>query len=151
MWVQATSKSMPSVSQNLEFLTHTCCVTSKKTCQWYVTLLAHTVAERISGVADVASAHGRVVHHTALCIWAASTSTRVSAFLVNASLVAGALRVDDTLRSAIGRRTDVIRQARAGGTFPAHLALRVRAARRRLARIQLLRRPWCLNSNFNKF
>jgi hypothetical protein len=60
------AKSMPLVSRNVEDSTHTCCVTSKKTCQWYVTLLAHAVAERISGVADITGAHGSVVHNTAL-------------------------------------------------------------------------------------
>jgi hypothetical protein len=141
------ARSMPLISRNVEryISTHTCCVTSKKTCQWYVTLLAHAVAERISGVVDVASAHGRMVDDAALGVWAASARARVPAFLVYAGLVAGALGVNDALGAAVGWRADVRRQARAGGAFAAHLALRVWSARRRLARIAS--RPWSLNSN----
>ena len=96
-------------------------------------------AEGVASEAGVAAAHGRVVDDGAAGVGAARAGARVPAALVHARAVAGALRVDGALGPAVGRRADVVGQAGAGGAAAPDLALGVRAARRRAARVDRFR------------
>lgn len=72
---------------------------------------------------------------------AAGSGARVSAFLADAGLVAGAIGVDRALGAAVGRRSDVIGRACARRVASLVLARGERAAGRRDAGVRLLR--WC--------
>ena len=72
---------------------------------------------------------------TAVGIGAAVSRTRVDTLLAHAGLVAGTVGADDTLRSAVGRSTQVLRQTRAGRTAVQLLARGIRPAWIRLTGI----------------
>ena len=84
--------------------------------------------ERIPSVAVRTGAHRCMVDDRAVGVEAARARARVLALLPDARQVAGALGVDHALRSAVGRRAEVIRQAGAGRVSTDVSALRVGSA-----------------------
>jgi hypothetical protein len=93
-----------------------------------LTLFA-TVNERITSKTRRATTDRVVVDHIAACIGTASTRTRILAFLINASLVLGAIGTNHTLRSTRGWRANVAHLARAHCVIVDCATLAVRAAR----------------------
>jgi hypothetical protein len=71
------------------------------------------LGEWISSEADNANTHWRVADNSALSVSTARARARISALLIDASLVAGTFIVAYTLRSAVGWCSDEIGQARA--------------------------------------
>jgi hypothetical protein len=67
--------------------------------RWWRSRIASS--EWISHVSLNASAHGNMIENVALGILATRARARVSALFSHASLVAGALRVDNTLRATV--------------------------------------------------
>lgn len=65
----------------------------------------------------------------------AGVYTRVATLLIDAGHLIRAFAITDALVSAVRRCSDKFSQARAGRLIVDHLALRVRSAGRRLARI----------------
>lgn len=88
---------------------------------------------RIALVSGCTGAHGQVIDHSALCVHAARSRTRIDAPLIGAHQVLGAVVVAGALRPAVGRSADVVGQTAAGGLAADVAALGVRAARRRIA------------------
>lgn len=99
-----------------------------------------TSGERISSVTWRAATNWIVVDHFASRSNAASSRTRVSAFLTAAGLVPTAVGVHYAFRSASRRAADVTRNARADGLSVHSSALTVRAARRWTTRFRI---GWC--------
>lgn len=93
------------------------------------------VGEGVSCVSFRTCAHGRVVDDIALGSCTARPRTRVATPLSHASSVAGTFRVNAALRSAVGRNSHVISQARARRGTSNISALGVGSARRRNARV----------------
>jgi hypothetical protein len=90
-----------------------------------------------------------VILHSALCILSAGARARISALFSDASLLAGALGIDNALGTAVGSRAGVSRQAGARRAVSIRSALAVWSARIGHTRISLdlnLRRGrrWCL-------
>jgi hypothetical protein len=79
-----------------------------------------TLAEGITNVALVADTDGDMVPDVAVGVDPTETRTWVLALPSDTGLVRGAVRVDHTLRSAVGWRTDHFRQAGTLATFPNH-------------------------------
>ena len=71
-----------------------------------------TLTEWISDVALVADADGHMVSHVAICVYTTEARAWVLALSSDASLVRGAVRVDDTLWPAVGWGADHIWEAR---------------------------------------
>lgn len=108
----------------------------------YVKMLTNRSAsgERVSSVAWRTATNWIVVDHFASRSNAASSRTRVSAFLIAAGFVPTAVGVHYTFRSASRRATDVTRNAGANGLSVHRSALAVRAARRWITRFRI---DWC--------
>jgi hypothetical protein len=105
----------------------------------------------IPSIARHTRAHWIVIDNIANGERAAGARTGVLAPLIYASQITGAICVDDALRSTVGRAPNVIWQARACSMRPDDPALRVRAARRRNARIaSILRRRWRCTQEIEK-
>lgn len=100
----------------------------------------HALDERISRKSCRAGAADHVGIDPTLRVLPAASRTRVHAFVVYASLGAGTIRIDDTLRSAVRRCANVALNALTGRALPDHLAERVGSAGRGLARIDGSRR-----------
>ena len=94
-----------------------------------------TVSEGIPGVASRTSAYGLVVLHHTLRVGSTRAGARVDTFFVEASLVAGALRIDGALRPAVGWHSDVVWLTSAGSNLVAFSASGERATRRGAARV----------------
>ena len=60
------------------------------------------MTEGVSNITLVADANGNMVPHTAIGVEPTKAGTRVLTLLPYASLVSGTVRVDHTLRSAVG-------------------------------------------------
>lgn len=103
---------------------------------WPGVALDEGVAGKVAG----ANAHRGVTDGPALGIPAARARARVPALLIDASLLAGTFAVAHALRPTPGRSSDKLRQTRAGRGAVDDLALRVRAAGRRLAGVGRRRR-----------
>lgn len=78
-----------------------------------------------------------MILHGALGEIAASARARILAPLIDTRGGAEAFRIVGAFRSTIRRTADVVQQARAGRMRADHLALRVRAARIRRARVSI--------------
>jgi hypothetical protein len=76
--------------------------------------LLNTVDEWIAGEADGTGADGIVIDHLALGVRAARSRTRVHAGLAHAGLTQPAVRTEEALGAAVGRRAKVSRLAGAG-------------------------------------
>ena len=94
-----------------------------------------TVSEGIPGVASRTSAYGLVVLHHTLRVGSTRAGARVDTFFVEASLVAGALRIDGALRPAVGWHADVVWLTSAGSNLVTFSASGERATRRGTARV----------------
>lgn len=98
---------------------------------WFYT----AVGEGIALVAVKAGAHGRVIDHLAIGVYAASSGAWITALLPHASSVAGTVGIYGALGSAVRWTANVIRQAGAGGCAANVPALGVGSARRGGARV----------------
>ena len=76
-----------------------------------------------------------MINNLTVCIGATCTWTGIDALLIDTSRGARAVRVDNTLRTAIGWHADIVGQAGAGRDVVGVAALRVGAARTWHARI----------------
>ncbi len=94
-----------------------------------------TIDERIAREALRATTGWRMVHHLAFGVGATRTRTRIDTLLVDAGLGRRTIRADDAFGSAIGSRSDHVRQASALSLSGNDRAERVGSARVRIARI----------------
>lgn len=92
---------------------------------WY----RYTPAEWIASVTRNTGANRAVINDITNCVWAATSSTHVATFLVNASQMALTFRIDSTFGATIWRNTDIVLQARARRTFATDFTYRVRTTR----------------------
>lgn len=81
------------------------------------------------------TADGVVIDDLTPRLYATGARTRIAAFLVDASLILGALSGDDALGSACGRAADEIGLARTDCVAATYATYAVRSAGGRLARI----------------
>jgi len=98
-------------------------------------LLQYALNERISCVSGGAGASDGMADDSAFGVGATGPGTRIAAFLVDAGLRSRAVRINDTFGAARRRRSDVVWQTRAARRRTLGDALRVRPARRWIARI----------------
>lgn len=77
-----------------------------------------------------------MVDDAALGVRGASARARIDALLINASLVRRAVGADGALGPAVGHLADHARRAAAPRRTVHHLALSVRSARMRIARVR---------------
>lgn len=97
--------------------------------------MRQTLYERIADETSETSAGDRVTDDLTLGVDTAAARTRVDALVVDTGLAGGTVRVDDTLRSAVGWGADVTRQTGTGWSATRRLALSVRTAGGRRARV----------------
>ena len=100
--------------------------------------------KRVSNISLVADTNGNMVSNSAVGIDAAEARTRVLAFSVDAGLVRRTVRVDDTLRAAVWRRANHLRQAGAAA-LAANVPRRVAVGPTRVGHTRVLHDDW-LNS-----
>lgn len=93
--------------------------------------------EGIAGVTRLAEAVGLVLVDSAHGVVGTRSWAGIPALLVDAGQVRGAVRIDDTLWPAVGRRSSVVGQADAGGGSESVVALRVGTTGRGVARVEL--------------
>lgn len=100
-----------------------------------LTFFAVARHKRITNKVQLAATDRIVSNHNAASILATSSRTRIDATLISARLVLRAVGADHTFGPTRWRCPNVARRTAADGVLVVDHALAVRAARRRLARV----------------